>query len=117
MTLSRAALGAHRYLSPPAAMHLSHYPTHYLGGTERKQQHSPDESWTYPQFRDSDSLPGLPGLGLLIRRFRVQIPRGAPEHPVQSSLPLAVRCIGFPGVGIYPDTPLATSENHDPRDC
>ena len=36
-----------------------------------------DGVWTSPQVEDSDALRGLPWVGLLIRRFRVRIPRGA----------------------------------------
>ena len=48
---------------------------------------------------DAPTLSGAPlaqrqSNGLLIRRFRVQIPRGAPESPAQSVARGALRCIG-----------------------
>jgi hypothetical protein len=60
--------------SPPIS---TQYPTRYLGDTGWKYSCFLDGAWTYPQVTDLDARSGLPYLGLLIRRFRVRIPRGA----------------------------------------
>ena len=43
---------------------------------------------------------GLPGIGLLIRRFRVRIPRGALERPGQRASNAWFKGIGAPEVGL-----------------